>query len=108
MAITYGVLGQTADASVEQSIYTVTGTKDVKVKITVTNRAATSATFRVAIVPNGGTTANEDYVAYDKSLPANDTLTSVTFTANADDVIRVESSTSTVTFIAYGIEQDSA
>lgn len=105
MATSYGVLGQTADASTEVTLYTVAPAKNVKIKVTITNRS-TAATFRLALVPDGGATANEDYVAYDKPLPANDSLTSTIFTLNASDVVRVESSTATVTFIISGIEQD--
>ena len=106
MAFVYGILGQTADASTEAPLYTVPAGTDVKVRVTVANRAATSATFRLSISPDGGATGNEDYVAYDKTLDANESVTSTTFTANAADVIRCKSSTATVTFTAFGITQD--
>ena len=105
MPFDYKVLGQTADASTEATLYTVPVNTTTKVKITVSNRGATTATFRVALVPDGGATANEDYVAYDKDIAGNESITSVTFTLNENDVVRVESSTATVTFIAFGIEQ---
>ena len=105
MAITYGILGQTADASTEATLYTSPALKNVKIKVAVTNRS-TAATFRIALVPDGGATANEDYVAYDHALAANESFTSTTFTMNASDVVRVESSTANVTFIVFGIEQD--
>lgn len=105
MATNYGILGQTADASTEVTLYTAPASKNIKIRVSVTNRS-TAATFKIALVPDGGTTANEDYVSYDRALSANETLTSVTFTLNAADVVRVESSTANVTFVAFGIEQD--
>ena len=105
MAIAYKVLGQTADASSEVALYTVPASASTKAKITVTNRAGTAATFRMSVSPGGGATANEDYLAYDQSIGANDSLTSTTITLEATDVVRVQSSTSTVTFVAFGIEQ---
>ena len=107
MAVSYSILGQVADASTEQTLYTAPALKNVKIKVTIANRGA-ATTFRVSISPDGGATGNEDYVAYDKTLPANESLTSTTFTVNAADVIRVMSGTTDVTFIAYGIEQDQA
>ena len=108
MATTYGILGQVSDASTEQDLYTVATGKNVKVRITVTNRAGSAATFRLAIAPDGGATGNEDYVAYDKTIAANESITSTTFTINDSDVIRAESSTANVTFVVFGIEQDTA
>ncbi len=105
MATNYAILGQTADASTEVTLYTAPALKNLKLRIAVTNRS-TAATYRVALVPNGGSTANEDYVAYDTAIAANEALTSTTFTLNAADVVRVESSTANVTFVAFGIEAD--
>ena len=104
MPVNYGTLGQTDDASVEQTLYTVAAGTNAKVKITVTNRAG-ATTFRVALAPAGVATANEHYVAYDKPLAANETTTSTTFTLNDNDVIRVESGTANVSFLAFGIER---
>ncbi len=104
MAITYKNLGQTADASTEATLYTVPASTSAKAKVTITNRAGSAATFRVAVVPGGGATANEDYIAYDQNIDANDSITSTTLTLSATDIIRVEASTSTVTFNAFGIE----
>lgn len=106
MATSYGILGQVADASTEAILYTAPALKNVKIKVTVNNRAATSATFKVSISPDGGATATEDYIAFDHLLVANESITSITYTINALDVVRCESSTSTVTFIAFGLEQD--
>lgn len=103
MTINYAILGQTADASVEATLYTVPAATKVKLRVTVANRG-TAATFRIALVPDGGATGNEDYIAYDKPLAANESITSATFTLNDTDVVRVQSSTANVTFTVFGIE----
>jgi hypothetical protein len=105
MALSYSILGQTGDASTETDLYTAPALKNVKIKITIANRGA-AATFRVSISPDGGATGAEDYVAYDKPISANESLTSTTFIVNAADVVRVMASTADVTFMVYGIEQD--
>ena len=105
MATTAKVLGQTGDASTEVSLYTVPASTEAKIKVSIANRAGTAATFRLAIVPNGGATGNQHYIAYDESIAANSSVTSTTLTADAGDVVRVLSSTSTVSFTAFGIEQ---
>lgn len=105
MAITYKVLGQTGDASTEVDLYTVPASTSAKAKVTVANRAGTGATFRVSVSPGGGATANEDYISYDQSIGANESITSTTLTLEATDVVRAFASTATVTFIVFGIEQ---
>jgi len=102
---TWGVLGQTSDASSEVTLYEVPPLKIVKYYISITNRS-TAATFRLAHVPGGGATANEDYFAYDEDLPANRSLTSEIRTGTATDIIRVTTSTANITVHIYGVEAD--
>ena len=106
MANTYKVFGQTGDASSEVDLYTVPALKQSKVKVSIANRAASDATYRVAIVPGGGLTGNENYIALDETVTANSSLVSEVLTLEAAAVVRVESSTSTVSFTAYGVEAD--
>lgn len=105
MATTAKILGQTGDASTEVTLYTVPAATETKVKVSIANRAGSSATFRVAIAPDGAATANEHYIAYDESIAANSSVTSTTLTLDATDVIRVLASASTVSFSAFGIEK---
>ncbi len=105
MATNYKILGQTADASSEQTLYTAPASTNIKLKVTIANRS-TAATYRVALVPGGGSTGNSNYVSYDEDIGANVSVTSTTFTLTATDVVRVEASTANVTFTAFGIEQD--
>lgn len=107
MPTAYKVLGQSAPAATTATtLYTVpSATETVVSTIAVTNRAATAATFRIAVRPNGATLANEHYVTYDAPIAANDSLfITVGATADASDVITVYASTANLSFTAFGSE----
>ena len=107
MATTYKVLGQSnPSATTATTLYTVPSTTQAVVStITVCNQAASAATYRVAVRPDGATLAAQHYVVYDASLPANatDTLT-LGITLGDTDVITVYASTATMSFSAFGSE----
>jgi hypothetical protein len=107
MAIAYKVLGQSnPSATTATTLYTVpSATEAVVSTITICNQAASAATYRIAVRPDGASLAAQHYVAYDVSLPGNatDTLT-LGITVNASDVITVYASTATMSFNAYGSE----
>jgi hypothetical protein len=107
MATSYKVLGQSnPSATTATTLYTCpSATETVISTITVCNQAATAATYRIAVRPDGASLAAQHYVAYDVSLPGNatDTLT-LGITLNASDVVTVYSSTATMSFNAYGSE----
>jgi glucose-6-phosphate dehydrogenase assembly protein OpcA len=107
MATTYKVLGQSApSATTAITLYTVpSATQAVVSTIAVSNRAATSATYRIAIRPAGATLANEHYIAYDSTVGANDsTMLTIGITLAATDVITVYASTANTSFSAFGSE----
>jgi glucose-6-phosphate dehydrogenase assembly protein OpcA len=107
MATTYKVLGQSApSATTATTLYTVGAGKSTVVStIAVSNRAATSATYRIAIRPAGATLANEHYIAYDSTVGANDsTMLTIGITLAATDVITVYASTTNLSFSAFGSE----
>lgn len=107
MATNYKVLGQSAPAATTNTdVYTVpSATEAVISTITVANRAATAATYRIAIRPNGATIANEHYIAYDASVPANDTIAlTLGLTIDAADVVTVYASTADLSFGIFGSE----
>ena len=107
MATAYKVLGQSApSATTATTLYTVpSATETVVSTIAVCNRAATAATFRIAVRPDGATLANEHYIAYDAPIAANDSLfITVGATANAADVVTVYASTANLSFTAFGSE----
>jgi hypothetical protein len=107
MASTYKVLAQSApSATTNTDVYTVGSGKSAVIStITVCNRSASSATYRVAIRVAGSTLSNEEYIAYDAVLPGSDTI-ALTFgvTLAATDVITVYASTANVSFNIFGSE----
>jgi hypothetical protein len=107
MPTTYKVLGQVApSATTATTLDTVpSATQCVVSTIVVCNRAATAATYRIAIRPGGATLANEHYIAYDSTVAANDsTMITVGITLGAADVITVYASTANLSFNAFGSE----
>jgi hypothetical protein len=109
MATVYKVLGQSAPAATTAAdAYTVPSLKYAVVStITVCNRATGSATYRVSVRPNGASQANQHYIAYDASVPANDTIAlTLGLTADASDVFTVYASTANLSFNIFGSEID--
>jgi glucose-6-phosphate dehydrogenase assembly protein OpcA len=107
MPTTYKVLGQVnPSATTATTLYTVpSATTSVVSTITVSNQAASAATFRIAVRPNAETLAAKHYVAYDTTVAANDTTAfTLGITLDAADVITVYASSATVSFNAFGSE----
>jgi hypothetical protein len=107
MASTYKVLAQSApSATTNTDVYTVGSGKSAVVStITVCNRSATAATYRIAIRVAGSTLANEDYLAYDSTVPANDTIAlTLGITLAATDVVTVYASSANTSFNLFGSE----
>ena len=109
MAIRYRVLGQKSPAANEPwNIYTVNGTKDAIINcITVANRDANSATYRISVRPDGASLTTDHYIAYDVQVGSNLSVAlNLGITLDTNDVITVQSSSGLVTFNAYGVEID--
>jgi hypothetical protein len=107
MPTTYKVLGQVApSATTNTTLDTVpSATQAVVSTIAVCNRAATSATYRIAIRPAGAALSNEHYIAYDATVTANNsTFITIGVTLAATDVITVYASTANLSFSAFGSE----
>ena len=107
MATTYKVLGQSAPAATTAvDLYTVpSATSAVISTLVVCNRAASDATYRVAVRPAGASLANQHYVAYDVTVGASDSTTlTLGITAATTDVVTVYASTADLTFSAFGSE----
>jgi len=107
MPTTYKVLGQVApSATTNTTLETVPSATQVIVStISVCNRAATAATYRIAVRPAGATLANEHYIAYDATVAANNTtFITVGITLAATDVVTVYASTANLSFSAFGTE----
>lgn len=107
MATVYKVLGQSAPgANTDTSLYTCpASTQAVISTIAICNRAASSATFRIAIRPNGAAISNEHYIAFDVTIAANDSIfLTIGATIDAADVVTVRASNANLTFVAFGSE----
>ena len=107
MAVNYKVLGQSApSATTDTTLYTCpSATETIVSTIVVCNRSTTSATFRIAVRPNGATLANEHYILFDAPIQANDIVAlTLGVTMDASDVLTVRGSTANLSFSAFGSE----
>jgi len=107
MANAYKILGQVADASANDvELYLVPASTEAIVStIIVANREAASNTFRIATKSDNSAVANADYVAYDTTIAANDSITlTLGITLETGAEISVGASDANVTFQAYGTE----
>ena len=107
MATVYKVLGQSAPgATTDTNLYTVPAdTSAVISTIVVANRAASNATYRIAIRPAGATLANQHYIAFDITVGASDSTTlTLGLTLAATDIITVYGSTANLSFSVFGSE----
>jgi hypothetical protein len=103
----YKVLGQSAPAATTAAdVYTVgSGLQAVISTVTVCNRATGSATYRVSVRPDGDAQADQHYIAYDASVPANDTIAlTLGLTMDAADVVTVYGSSADLSFGVFGQE----
>jgi hypothetical protein len=109
MAMVYKILGQKSPAAATDfNLYTVSGSKQAIINcITVANRDANSATYRISVRPDGATLTTDHYIAYDVQIGSNTSVAlNLGLTLDTNDVITVQSSTALVTFNAYGVEID--
>jgi len=107
MANAYKILGQVDDASANDvELYLVpASTEAIVSSITVCNREAAANTFRIATKTDNSAVADTDYIAYDTSIAANDTVTlTLGITLEAGAEISVGASDGNVTFQAFGTE----
>lgn len=107
MANAYKILGQVADASLNDvELYLVPASTEAIIStIIVCNREGASNTFRIATKSDNSAVANEDYVAYDTTINANDTITlTLGITLQTGAEISVGASDANVTFQVYGTE----
>jgi hypothetical protein len=109
MAMVYKILGQKSPAAATDfNLYTVSGSKQAIINcITVANRDANSATYRISVRPDGATLTTDHYIAYDVQVGSNLSVAlNLGITLDTNDVITVQSSSGLVTFNAYGVEID--
>lgn len=102
----YKVLGQSApSATTATDLYTVPSAKSaVGSTLSVCNRGS-GTTYRVAVRPAGATLANQHYLVYDATIPANSTdLITIGITLATTDVVTVYAGAATLSFSLFGSE----
>jgi glucose-6-phosphate dehydrogenase assembly protein OpcA len=107
MATNYKVLNQQAPAATTATtLYTVpASTQAIISTLVIANRAATAATYRIAVRPAGAALANQHYIAYDVPVQGADSITlTLGITLGATDVVTVYSSNTNLSFSAFGSE----
>lgn len=107
MAETIKVLGQSKPAAaVLSDMYTVpAATTAVISTITVCEQAGSATTFRISVAVAGAVDAVTQYIVYDAALGANETKAfTLGITLAATDVLRVRSTSGSVSFNAFGAE----
>lgn len=107
MADTYKVLSQTnPSATTLTDSYTVpASTEAVVSSITVANRS-TATSFRISVAVAGAADSNEQYIAYDVAIAANETISfTLGITLAATDVVRVYATLATLSFNVFGVEK---
>ena len=103
----YGALAQAAPAfGVVANLYWVPrGQMTDGVRVVSCNRSAVPAAVRISVALEGAADSNEQYIAYDKTVPALDTVATVEFSLGERSVVRVTSDTGDVSFTLFGKEQ---
>ena len=105
---TLKVLGQSyPTAATATTLYTCGVANGTVVStINACNTSATADTVRIAVRPAGAALANQHYVAYNLTIPANSqyTFTGGVTLANTD-VVTIYSTNGTTAFGAFGQEQ---
>lgn len=107
MPAAYKVLGQSnPSATTATTLYTVpSATSSIVSTLSVANIGSTATTFRLAVRPAGATLANQHYLAYDVSIPANDTtILTLGLSLATTDVVTVYAGNASLAFSLFGTE----
>lgn len=107
MADSLKVLGQVDPAATTTTVlYTVPDKTQTTVSsIVAANRTGSPITFRLSVHVGGASADDKQYLYYDKSVAANDTLTIVIgITLDQTDVIKVYTSAVDMSFNIFGCE----
>ena len=107
MADALKVLGQLdPSATTTTTLYTVPDkTMTTVSSIVVANRSGSAIPFRLSVHVEGASANDKQYLYYDKSVAANDSLTIVIgITLNQTDVVKVYTSAVNMSFNMFGCE----
>jgi hypothetical protein len=105
MANTYKILGQITGSNANQTLYTVpAATSAVVSTIVIANHSTSANSYRIGIIPSGDTLSDENYIAYDTYIGANDTVAiTAGITLATGDFLQVYGN-DTGSFSAFGTE----
>jgi hypothetical protein len=107
MPTTYKILGQSNPALTSSTdLYTVPlSTSAVCSTLNVANLASSNGTFRIAVIPSGSTIQAKNYLAYDTTVPANDSIAlTIGMTLGQFDKVQVYASSISQSFNLFGTE----
>ena len=107
MADALKILGQSDPAATTvTTLYTVPDkTMTTVSSIVAANRTGSAITFRLSVHVEGAGADDKQYLYYDKSVAANDSLTIVIgITLNQTDVVKVYTSAVNMSFNMFGCE----
>ena len=107
MADVIKVLGQLDTAATTvTTLYTVPSETVTTISsIVAANRTGSAITFRLSVHVAGASADDKQYLYYDKSVAANDSLTIVIgITLNQTDVLKVYASAVNMSFNVFGVE----
>jgi hypothetical protein len=94
-------------ATTSTDIYTVPAYRTANITgVVVCNRSGSAITFRLSVAVLGEALASKQYIYYDMSLPANQSLILETsWLLGTTDVVRVYASDTNVSFTLFGVEE---
>ena len=101
------VLGQLKPSgATQEDLYTVPGeTMTTCSTLVCANQTGSGEAVRVSIAVAGATDAVTQYIYYDKTVPANDSLfLTIGITLGDSDVVRVYSASGGISFNLFGVE----
>lgn len=104
---TIGILGQDKPAATTSTaLYTVpTGSSATCSTLVCCNQTGSGEAIRVSVAVEGATLSTEQYLYYDKTVPANDSLfLTIGITLSDADVLRVYSASGGISFNLFGVE----
>lgn len=106
MADVWGALAQSYPAATTlTAAYAVPSAKRATVEVAICNQGA-ATTIRLSHAIGGAADTAAQYLLYDYPVDANGSIASTRFTVNAADVVRVYSTSGSVSFNINGIEED--
>lgn len=105
MPTTYKILGQSAPSTTGAVVYTVPAAGNAVISSFVaTNASSSAATFRL-LIRSGSSYGQQNYLAYDTTIPANDSVVmSIGITLSGSCQVVASGSTSLVSFNVFGSE----